>query len=142
MAEKRFAYQPAWVDFIIFWALIVTGVAIAVILQMENQGYAGVSVLPVVVLAVFLALGALQVWRTRLRLTESTITFGRLLPASSLTMAWSDISAVHVAGHTLTFTTRQYGRLVVERLNKQAPLIAALRAHGLTVVVAPSRKEH
>ncbi|WP_125703383.1 EbsA family protein [Lacticaseibacillus daqingensis] len=128
MIPKRFLIQPAWLDFIIFWALIVSGVAVAVILQMELVGYGQPAPIAVGVLLVTLALAGVQVSRSRLIIDDQRVTLRRLLPGNTLTLAPGALTAVRVHGHQLTLVTQPYGEVVVVRLGNPRPLVDALTA--------------
>lgn len=129
MSSKRFKVQPTWVDFIIFWALIVCGVSIAVVIQMEVNGYAGVNAFAAVLLIIVLLAAGCQVWRTTLTVTAKTVTFGHVLPSNRIAMPWADVTHVTQQGHQLIFATRQYGTLTVVRLGGVAGLVAAIDQH-------------
>ncbi|WP_262314647.1 EbsA family protein [Lacticaseibacillus parakribbianus] len=128
MSEKRFCVQPDWLDFSIFWALIVSGVALAVIVQMEIVGYGIPHPLPTVMLVLVLVLAVAQLQRARLIVGPDRITVRRLSPANTLHFAPADLQAVTTTRNTISLTTRQYGCIKLVRLGRVAPLEAALES--------------
>ncbi|WP_225047219.1 EbsA family protein [Lacticaseibacillus kribbianus] len=128
MTDKRFFVQPDWLDFCIFWALIVSGVALAVIIQMEVVGYGIPNLVASRLLVAVLLVAAVQVLRARLIVGAGGITVRRLSPANTLHFAAADLLGVAHTAHTVSLTTRQYGRIRLVHLGKTAKLCAALAA--------------
>ncbi|EGF34022.1 hypothetical protein AAULR_11635 [Lacticaseibacillus rhamnosus MTCC 5462] len=65
MAGYRTHYQPAWIDFSMFWSAIVFGLSLAIILQLESTSLswlavavAGVTILVAIVQILLLRLVA------------------------------------------------------------------------------------
>lgn len=124
--RQRYFVQPAVVDCIIFWATILIGVAIAVIVQMEIIGYGPISWWALAILLVVLAVARLQLSRTRLIITPERIRFLRLIPSDNLTLAPDDITGVQASGHRLRVATRQYGVVHLVAWRNPSRLVAAL----------------
>lgn len=125
--KNRFFVQPGWLDFSMFWSLIIIGISLAIILQMEIVGYGPVS-LPALGLLVTLAVAGLQVGRSQLCLTKRGITLQRLLPANSVILQPADVLGVQWHKHSVTLATRTYGKLSVVYFGHLAQLEKALAA--------------
>ncbi len=74
MAGYRTHYQPAWIDFSMFWSAIVFGLSLAIILQLESTSLSGR----------FLILLRLVATPKGLRLTS-------FFKSNTINLAWADI---------------------------------------------------
>nr|WP_246287409.1 EbsA family protein [Lacticaseibacillus absianus] len=120
--------QPAWLDFSIFWALIVSGIALAVIIQMETIGYGWPEPVALALLVITLGVAGLQVHRSTLIITDRQVTLRRLLPGNTLVLPIGSVTGVKATGHTLTVTTQAYGAITFVRLGRVEAVTQALNA--------------
>lgn len=111
-----------------FWAFIMIGVSLAVILQMELIGYGPVSLPAAALLLVMLALAACQVRRSHLSVSPSGVRLSRLLPGNALQLAPADITAVVWTKRTCTLQTRPYGKITFVHFGHNEALKQALAA--------------
>ncbi|WP_125579008.1 EbsA family protein [Lacticaseibacillus suibinensis] len=126
--KKRFLIQPAWLDFSMFWAVIVLGISISVIVQMELVGYGPISWVAVVILLVTLLIAGLQVWRSQLIITDQLVTIRRLLPGNTLAVPPLHITAMQVGRNQIRLQTTDYGWLTLVHFGRQTALTAALES--------------
>lgn len=111
-----------------FWAFIMIGVSLAVILQMELIGYGPVSLPATLLLVLVLALAVVQVRRSRLTISSGRITLRRLIPGNSLEISPADVTHVAWTKRACTLTTRSYGKITFIHLGKSGALKQALAA--------------
>jgi hypothetical protein len=130
---QRFFYQPAWLDFSIFWSAILAGASLAVILQMEFGGYDGLYWPAIGGLVLVILIAVLQVASLRLALTPDALVLGHVFPANRLTIAWSALNGVSIQGHVLILETRAYGKIRLVRLCRLQKLAAAFAQAGVKV---------
>ncbi|WP_056992054.1 EbsA family protein [Lacticaseibacillus saniviri] len=125
----KFYYQPAWVDLVSFWGLILTGIAGAIILQEETTG---LSIPALIIAIVALIIGIFQSQRYRLVITTDTVVLNKAFSSNQLVIPFAAIDNFSVKGRTLFFETQNYGSFHVVSLLKRQQLIDALVAAGIT----------
>jgi len=129
--NQRFAYQPSWVAFCIFWGSIITGVSLAIIIQEEMLTLSWPAIL---LLIVTLVSAIIQKRRYRLELTATELIFHRFFPSNDLHIKWSDIANFEISGHQIFFDTTQYGRFAIVSFRKIAAISTALTAQKVKQV--------
>ncbi len=81
MAGYRTHYQPAWIDFSMFWSAIVFGLSLAIILQLESTS---LSWLAVAVAGVTILVAIVQILLLRLVATPKGLRLTSFLKVTRL----------------------------------------------------------
>ncbi|MFD1485612.1 hypothetical protein ACFQ5J_10260 [Lacticaseibacillus baoqingensis] len=132
---RRFFYQPAWLDFSIFWGAILAGISAAVIVQMEFGGYDRLFWPAVGGLLVVIVIASLQVASMRMTLTPQALVLGRVFPSNRLIIPYASLHSVAIEGHTLIIDTQVYGKIRLVRMFQMQKLTAACAQAGITVTL-------
>ncbi|WP_424320597.1 EbsA family protein [Lacticaseibacillus chiayiensis] len=129
MAEYRTHYQPAWIDFSMFWSAIVIGLSLAIIVQLESTKPSWLAI-AIAAITILTAIG--QILLLRLIATEKGIRLTSLFKSNTINLSWSEIEGF-TSGHlTVMLKAKQYGRvsfLMFGKKRKQK--IVALIEKGL-----------
>ena len=88
MAGYRTHYQPAWIDFSMFWSAIVFGLSLAIILQLESTS---LSWLAVAVAGVTILVAIVQILLLRLVATPKGLRLTSFFKSNTINLAWADI---------------------------------------------------
>lgn len=104
--EYKFAYQGAKTEVVIFWGLIISALALAVIIQCETVGFSWIA------LIVALATLGLAIWQLlslRGHVQDGILQLHHLLPSNTLTINLQNV-AVEVTGkHSIRIAGSSYG---------------------------------
>ncbi|WP_461214768.1 hypothetical protein [Lacticaseibacillus sp. GG6-2] len=135
---QRFYYQPAWLDFSIFWGGIVAGLGLCIIIQMEFGAYDNLY-WPAVGLGVALVLVVLrQITSFKLSLSATRLTLGRFFASNRLSMPLAAVTEASATAHSITLTTKSYGKITIVRLARMAQLLTALKQANIHVATTQS----
>ena len=104
MAGYRTHYQPAWIDFSMFWSAIVFGLSLAIILQLESTS---LSWLAVAVAGVTNLVAIVQI----LVATPKGLRLTSFFKSNTINLAWADIEDFTNGRLTVMLKTKQYGRV-------------------------------
>ena len=104
MAGYRTHYQPAWIDFSMFWSAIVFGLSLAIILQLESTS---LSWLAVAVAGVTILVAIVQILLLRLVATPKGLRLTSFFKSNTINLAWADIEDFTNG----RLTVMQYGRV-------------------------------
>jgi len=121
--SKRFAYQPSWYAFCIFWGSIITGISLAIIIQEEVLHFSWLALL-VLIVTLVIAIG--QKWRYRLTFGQESLTLHKLLPSNTLTVAYATIESYSSHRHQITLQTTAYGPVSFTAFRRYRAIVAAL----------------
>ncbi|KRM72654.1 EbsA family protein [Lacticaseibacillus brantae] len=121
--SKRFAYQPSWYAFCIFWGSIITGISLAIIIQEEVLSF---SWLALIVLIVTLVIAISQKWRYRLTFDANGLTLHKFLPSNTLTITYQSIENFSVQHHQITLETSPYGPVSFTAFWRYQAIVAEL----------------
>lgn len=129
MAGYRTHYQPAWIDFSMFWSAIVFGLSLAIILQLESTSLLWLAV---AVAGVTILVAIVQILLLRLVATPKGLRLTSFFKSNTINLAWADIEDFTNGRLTVMLKTKQYGRvsfLMFGKKRKQK--IVALIKKGL-----------
>ena len=125
MAGYRTHYQPAWIDFSMFWSAIVFGLSF----QLESTR---LSWLAVAVAGITILVAIVQILLLRLVATPKGLRLTSFFKSNTINLAWADIEDFTNGRLTVMLKTKQYGRvsfLMFGKKRKQK--IVALIKKGL-----------
>ncbi|WP_056968987.1 hypothetical protein [Lacticaseibacillus thailandensis] len=123
--KHQLAYQPAPVDCVIFWGLIVAGLGLTAVVQLELLGLSPIT-LAIGAVTVICALA--QLWRYRISVTAHTIRLGRVLPGNSIILDTNQVTIQVQGPHTLIFNTQRYGVLTISTWRRSSVVASQLQA--------------
>ncbi|WP_054676174.1 EbsA family protein [Lacticaseibacillus sharpeae] len=125
--RQRFSYQPAIMDAVIFWGLIIAGYGLAVTLQMETSN---VSLLAIIVALVTSLVVILQVVRYHGTISAQHLTLRRVLPSNTLTIPVKDLNISVIGKHRLLLQGTPYGDLQIGTWRKASLIAQLLNNHN------------
>jgi hypothetical protein len=128
-----YRYQPTGVDCAIFWGLILAGIGIGVIFQMEIGAYDYLYWPPMAFVAVMVIIGIVQVWRLQLVIDQDQVIIRRIFPGNNITLPINTIIGVDANKYTFIISTRSYGKIKLVRIGHLNSLLADLSTVGIHV---------
>lgn len=122
--KHQLAYQPAPVDCIIFWGLIVSGFGLTTVVQLELLG---VSPITVTIGLITFAFAVVQLLRYRIVVTPTSFKLGRTMPGNSITLKPEEVTIQTRGTHTLTLITQRYGELTISTWRRASTVATQLQ---------------
>ena len=116
MPEYRTHYQPAWIDFSMFWSMIVIGISLATIVQLESTKP---SLLAIGIAIVTVLVAIIQVLLHRLVVHEQGLKLVSLFKSNTLEMTWPEIEGFTFGHLTVILKTKRYGQVTFVLFGKK-----------------------
>ena len=128
-----YRYQPTGVDCAIFWGLILTGIGVGVIFQMEIGAYDYLYWPPIALIVIMFVIAAVQVWRLQLGIDHQQVIIRRIFPSNNIKLPINTIIGVDANKYSFIIDTRSYGKIKLVRIGKLKSMLSTLSTVGIHV---------
>ncbi|WP_155287170.1 EbsA family protein [Lacticaseibacillus zhaodongensis] len=106
----KFMYQPGRIEAFIFWGLITSALALAIVLQMEAIG---ISYLALILALATILVAVLETIRYQGEVHAGTLSLHKFLRSNTLTIPLKDVQVEQLRSKTIMLHNTPYGDLEI-----------------------------
>lgn len=119
----KFKYQPGRIEAFIFWGLIISALALAIVLQMETIG---ISYLALIVALASIVVAVYETIRYHGVVEAGTLRMYRVLGSNTLTIPLKNVTVEQTHKRTLMLRDTPYGNFEITTWRNAGPIVDQL----------------